>query len=79
MIIVFKEQKMLSIICVWGVFAQYAWVKPLKDEKGEIVLNVFIKIWMNVNVNESDKKPIKIRDWSRKRILRLAYVRTIRQ
>ena len=74
MIIVFKEQKMLSIICVWGVFAKYAWVKPLKDEKGEIVLNVFIKI-----ANESDKKPIKIRDWSRKRILRLAYVRTIRQ
>ena len=70
---------MLSIICVWGVFAQYAWVIPLKDGKGEIVLNVFIKIWMNVNVNESDKKPIKIRDWSRKRILRLAYVRTIRQ
>ena len=79
MIIVFKEQKMLSIICVWGVFAKYAWVIPLKDGKGEIVLNVFIKIWMNVNVNESDKKPIKIRDWSRKRILRLAYVRTIRQ
>ena len=74
MIIVFKEQKMLSIICVWGVFAQYAWVKPLKDEKGEIVLNVFIKI-----ANESDKKPIKIRYWSRKRILRLAYIRTIRQ
>ena len=74
MIIVFKEQKMLSIIYVWGVFAKYAWVKPLKDLKGEIVLNVFIKI-----VNESDKKPIKVRDWSRKRILRLAYVRTIRQ
>ena len=74
MIIVFKEQKMLSIICVWGVFAKYAWVKPLKDGKGETVLNAFIKV-----VNESDKKPIKIRDWSRKRILRLAYVRTIRQ
>ena len=76
MIIVFKEQKMLSIICVWGVFAKYAWVKPWdgKDGKAEIVLNVFITI-----VNESDKKPIKIRDWSRKRILRLAYVGTIRQ
>ena len=33
---------------------KYAGVKPLKDKKGEIVLNAFIEI-----VNKSNRKPNK--------------------
>ena len=41
-------------LCVIDVFTKYAWVKPLKDEKGKTVLNAFIEI-----VNESNHKPNK--------------------
>ena len=33
------------------IFSKYAWVKPLKDKKGETVLNAFIE-----TVNESNRK-----------------------
>ena len=38
---------------VIDAFTKYAWVKPLKDKKGKIVLNTFIEI-----VNEPNRKPI---------------------
>ena len=37
------------------VFTKYAWVKPLKDKKGKIVLNTFIEI-----LNESNQKRNKL-------------------
>ena len=46
-------------LCVIDVFTKYAWVKPLKDEKGKTVLNAFIEI-----VNESNHKPNKLHIWS---------------
>ena len=50
-----QRTKMLSIIWVWGIFTKYAWVKPLRHEKDETVLNPFIKI-----VNESSQKQNKL-------------------
>ena len=38
---------------VIDAFTKYAWVKPLKDKKGKIVLKAFIEI-----VNEPNHKPI---------------------
>ena len=37
------------------IFTKYTWVKPLKDTKGETVLNAFIEI-----LNESNRKPNKL-------------------
>ena len=39
------------LLCGIHIFTKYAWVKPLKDRKGKIVLNTFIEI-----VNESNRK-----------------------
>ena len=47
-----------------GVFAKYAWVKPLKDKNYETNFDVFVGI-----VNKSKRKLKKIPDRSRKRIL----------
>ena len=46
---------MLNIFCVIDVFTEYAWIKPLKDKKGNAVLNAFTEI-----VNESNHKPNKL-------------------
>ena len=46
---------MLNIYCVIDAFTKYAWVKPLKDKKGETVLNAFMEI-----VNKSSRKPNKL-------------------
>ena len=43
-------------MCVIDIFSKYAWVIPLKDEKGVSVVNAFQKI-----LKESDKKLNKIR------------------
>ena len=43
------------LLCVIDVFANYAWVKPLKDKKAKTVLNVFIE-----RVNESKRKLNKL-------------------
>ena len=50
-----KNKNVKYLSCVIDVFTKYAWVKPLKDEKGKTVLNRFIKI-----VNESNHKPNKL-------------------
>ena len=55
------------------VFTIYAWVKPLKETKGKIVLNAFIEI-----VNESNYKSNKL-SWSRKRVLQKIYARMVRK
>ena len=36
-------------------FSKYAWVVPLKDKKGESIVNAFQKI-----LNDSAKKPSKV-------------------
>ena len=47
---------MLNIHYVWFIiFTKYAWVKTLKDKKGEIVFNAFIE-----RVNEYNRKPNKL-------------------
>ena len=47
---------MLNIyLSVIDVFTKYAWVKPLKDKKGETVLNSLIEI-----SNESNCNPNKL-------------------
>ena len=41
---------------VIDVFTKYAWVKPMKNKKGKIFLNVFMEI-----VNESNRKPNRLK------------------
>ena len=50
-----KNKNVKYLLWVIDVFTKYAWVKPLKDEKGKTVRNPFIKI-----VNESNRKPNKL-------------------
>ena len=50
-----KNKNVKYLLCVIYVFTKYAWIKPLKDKKGKIVLNAFIKI-----VHESNRKPNKL-------------------
>ena len=45
-----KNQNVKYLLFVIDVFSKYAWVKPLKGNKGKTVPNVFIKI-----VNESNR------------------------
>ena len=40
------------LLCVTDVFTKHAWVKPLKDKKSKTVLNAFIKLVMNLIVNQ---------------------------
>ena len=42
-------------ICVYCIFTKYAWVKPSKDKKAEVVVHCFIEI-----VNESKHKSSKL-------------------
>ena len=50
-----KNKNVKYLLCVIDVFTKYAWVKPLKDNKGETVLNAFMEI-----VNETNHKPHKL-------------------
>ena len=50
-----KNKNVKYLLCVIDVFTKYVWVKPLKDKKGETVLNAFIKI-----VSEYNCKPNKL-------------------
>ena len=50
-----KNKNVKYLLCVIDVFANFAWVKPLKDEKGKTALNTFIEI-----VYESNLKPNKL-------------------
>ena len=43
------------LLCVIDIFSKYAWVVPLKDKKGVIIVNAFQKI-----LDDSERKPIKI-------------------
>ena len=43
------------LLCVIEIFSRYAWVFPLKDEKGVIIVDAFQKI-----LNGSNRKPNKI-------------------
>ena len=43
------------LLCVIDIFSKYAWVVPLKDEKGASIVDAFQKI-----LKESDRKPNKI-------------------
>ena len=42
------------LLCVIDVFSKYAWVVPLKDKKGESIVEGFKK------KKKSNRKPIKI-------------------
>ena len=50
-----KNIKHLCIMFSLNIFTKYAWVKPLKDEKGKTVINAFIEIEF-----ESNCKPNKL-------------------
>ena len=43
------------LLCVIDIFSKYAWVIPIKDKKGVIVVNAFQKI-----LDNSKRKPNKI-------------------
>ena len=43
------------LLCVIDIFSKYAWIVPLKDEKGTTITNAFQKI-----LDESGRKPNKI-------------------
>ena len=49
-----KNRNLKYLLCFIDVFTTYAWVKTLKDKKGNTVLNSFIEI-----INESNRKPNK--------------------
>ena len=36
------------LLCVIDIFSKYAWVIPLKDKKGVIIVNAFQKILKNM-------------------------------
>ena len=50
-----QNKNVKYLLCSTDTFAEYIWVKPIKDKKGKTVLNAFIKI-----VNESNRKPNKL-------------------
>ena len=43
------------LLCVVDIFSKYAWVAPLKDKKGVIIVNAFQSI-----LKKSNRKPIKM-------------------
>ena len=43
------------LLCIIDIFSKYAWIAPLKDEKGESIVNAFQKI-----LHDSARKPNKI-------------------
>ena len=42
------------LLCVIDIFSKYAWVVPLKDEKGVSIVDAFQKI-----LDDSNRKPFK--------------------
>ena len=49
------NKEITYLLCVIDVFSKYAWVVPLKDEKGVTIVNAFQNI-----LNNSKRKPNKI-------------------
>ena len=43
------------LLCVVDIFSKYAWVAPLKDKKGVIIVNAFQSI-----LKKSNRKPTKM-------------------
>ena len=50
-----KIKNVRYLLCAIDIFTKHAWVKPLKDKKGKLVINAFIEV-----VNESNHKPNKL-------------------
>ena len=46
----------VRLLCITDIFSKYAWVIPLKDEKGITITNAFQKLF-----DESYRKPNKMR------------------
>ena len=44
------------LLCAIDLFSKYAWIIPIKDDKGVSIVNVFQKI-----LDSSNRKPNKIR------------------
>ena len=49
------RKRFTFLLCVVDIFSKYAWVVPLKDEKGVSIANAFQSI-----VKNSNRKPNKI-------------------
>ena len=50
-----KKSKGINLLCAIDLFSKYAFVVPLKDEKGISIVNAFNKI-----IKQSNRKPNKI-------------------
>ena len=48
------------LLCVIDLFSRYSWVIPLKNNKGESIIEEFKKIINSGNAKHSGRKPIKI-------------------
>ena len=54
--LIIKHNKRIKyLLCVVDLFSKYAWVVPLKDQKGVSIIDAFQK-----NLNNSKRKPNKI-------------------
>ena len=51
-----KNKAIKYLLCAIDLFSKYAFVVPLKDKKGIIIVNAFNKI-----IKQSNRKPNKIR------------------
>ena len=49
------NKKIKFLLCVIDIYSKYAWIVPLKIEKGMSIVNTFQKI-----LDDSKKKPNKI-------------------
>ena len=54
-----KNKNVKYLLCVIDAFTKYTWVKPLKDKKGKTVLNAFIEIVNESNLNQINYDLIK--------------------
>ena len=50
----------MFLSCVINIFSKYAWIAPLKDEKGITIVNAFQKILDNSTKLQSTRKTNKI-------------------
>ena len=48
------------LLCVIDIFSKYAWVFPLKDNKGITIVNAFQKVFDKWTELHSGRKPNKI-------------------
>ena len=54
-----KNKNVKYLLCVIDAFTKYTWVKPLRDKKGKTVLNAFIEIVNESNLNQINYDLIK--------------------